>query len=70
MSYKWVEKYTNMVHSEQNMSFLKLDIYVVAASNTSVEIIDFFDLRKSKTHLNNRTKNAGDCKLIGQRIDN
>ena len=35
-----------MVHKKQNMVFLKLDICVVAASNTQVEIIDFFDLRK------------------------
>ena len=46
MRYKWVENYTNMVHNQQNMGFLKLDIYVVAASNIYVEIIDFFDLRK------------------------
>ena len=28
------------------MDFFKLDIYVVAASNTSVEIIDLLDLQK------------------------
>ena len=32
MCSKWVEKYTNMVHSVQKMGFLKLDVYVVAAS--------------------------------------
>ena len=45
MCYKWVETYINMVHSEQNTG-LKIDIYVVAALNIYVKIIDFFDLRK------------------------
>ena len=36
----------NTIHSEQNMHFLKLDMYVVAESNTSLEIIDFLDLQK------------------------
>ena len=31
--YKWVENYPNIVHRERNMGFLKLDIYVAAASN-------------------------------------
>lgn len=46
MCFERVENYTNIVYSEQNMGLLKLDLYVAAASNMQVEIIDFFDIRK------------------------